>query len=303
MRINKQKSALANGHFAGLIAGITIGIWTGVAAPAYADDGLSSKARSFRPADAIEEQLSAKASPGRVGGETGVEELFTSGANAYFEGDYGSALMRFERAAEDGHPLAQYKLGRMYQEGDGVGASPSMAFKYFTDVAINKGDEPPNSSMAPFVAYSLVAVGKYYLHGIEGAGIRENPEKAMKIFRYAASFYGNADAQFNLGLMYFDGAGSEPDKRMAARWLKLAALKGHHKSQALLGRMMFLGDGIPAHPSEGLMWLTLARERAEGKEDDWIRNDQERAFALATEKQRRSAISDAGKWNSAFHEQ
>lgn len=300
MRIKKQNTALKYGLVAGIVAGVSVGLMSGVVAPVVAADVQTQKARSYRPADAIDEQLAVTTPP--VGSMAAIpaEELFTTGANAYFEGDFGSALKRFEQAAEDGHPLAQWKLGRMYQEGDGVGANPAMAFKYFTDVAITHGEEPPNTSMAPFVAYALVAVGEYYLGGIEESGIRENPRKAMKIFRYAASFYGSADAQYNLGLMYFEGSVGPEDKKMAARWLKLAALKGQHKAQALLGRMMFRGDGIPARLSEGLMWLTLARERAEGQEDDWIRDVQERAFALASESQRRSAINGAGKWNNTF---
>ena len=49
--------------------------------------------------------------------------------------------------------------------------------------------------------------------------------------------------------------------------------------------------------------LTIAREHAKGKEDDWIRRDQERAFALATETERRTAIAEAGQWNDAFEAQ
>jgi len=299
MRISKHIGVFVLGLGFGAIAGM----WVWGSVPARAQDLSKSTTRSFGSVNAVEGGGADTALPKSKLGEKLAEDLFSAGANAYFDGDLGSAVKRFEQAAEDGHPLAQWKLGQMYQEGEGVGASPTIAFKYFKDVAIGRADEPPNSPVAPFVAYSLVAVGKYYLNGIEGTDIRVNPGKAMKIFRYAASFYGNAEAQFSLGRMYFDGVGGVLDKYLAARWLKLAALKGHHKSQALLGRMMFLGDGIPQRPSEGLMWLTLARERAKGREDDWIRDDQERAFALATETERRTAVAGAGQWNHAFAEE
>lgn len=292
--------ALNIGLVAGLMAGMSTILLAGTTMPVHADDVKTESTRSFRPADKLEDRLSDGFVRKSDADKPRVEQMLSYGQSAFSEGNYGAALKFFEQAAEVGHPLAQWKLGKMYQDGQGVGANQTTALKYFTDVAVNRGDEPPNSLMAPFVAHSLVAVGKYYLNGIKGSDIRKNPHKAMKIFRYAASFYGNAEAQFNLGRMYFEGRGGYLDKKMAARWLKLAALKGHHQSQALLGRMMFMGDGIPARPSEGLMWLTLARERAEGREDDWIRNDQERAFALATENERRSAITGAGKWNNAF---
>ncbi|MEM8826148.1 MAG: tetratricopeptide repeat protein [Pseudomonadota bacterium] len=232
--------------------------------------------------------------------EETAEDLFKSGASAYLQQDFGTALQWFERAADLGHPLAQWKLGRMYQEGDGVGANQEMAFKYYTDVARASGDVAPNSATAPFVAHALLTIGTYYLDGIEGTPITKDPARAHKILHYAASYYANAEAQFALGRIYFDGLAGRTNKRWAARWLKLSALKGHHKAQAMLGRMMFMGDGIPQRVSEGLMWLTLARERAGGKEDDWIRDEQERAFALATETERRTAMARADKWNSIF---
>lgn len=291
MRINRQITSIA-------LAGILFGL----ASPAPADDA-TSKARSYNPDRTLNEEVPdiLPKMPGAPAEPR--EDDFISGANAYLRGDFDLALRRFGEAAEDGHPLAQWKLGRMYQDGDGVAADALKAFRYFTDVALGSGDEPPNSANAPFVAYALVAIGKYYLTGIEGTDIRQNSAKARKIFRYAASYYGNAEAQYNLGLMFADGTGGTQDKRMAARWLKLAAEKGQHKAQALLGRMMFMGDGIPQRVSEGLMWLTIAREHAKGKEDDWIRNDQERAFALATETERRTAIAQADRWSDAFEDE
>ena len=277
-----------------LLAGFVLG----VVSPALADDS-EPRVRSFNPSQSLSGSVPDILPKADLGIEDD-EDPFISGANAYSRGDFDSAIEQFEEAAGGGHPLAQWKLGRMYQDGDGVDADAHQAFKYFTDVALTGSDEPPSSSTAPFVAYALVAVGKYYLTGIDDTEVRENPAKARKIFRYAASFYGNAEAQYNLGKLYFEGVGGALDKRMAARWLKLAARKGQHKAQALLGRMMFLGDGIPQRASEGLMWLTIAREHAKGKEDEWILADQERAFALATETERRLAIAEAGEWSDIY---
>ncbi|MEM1045711.1 MAG: tetratricopeptide repeat protein [Pseudomonadota bacterium] len=291
MRINKKTTfALALAF-----------VWTAGSSVAQADE-VAQQTRSFDPtAPVIERPSAADAlAPHSEYTKDLAEDLFIRAASAYFDGDYGTALATFEKAAESGHPLAQWKLGRMYQEGDGVGANPAEAFRYFKMVAASGNDILPYSETAPFVAHSLVSIGEYYLTGLEEIDLPKDPAKALKIFRHAASLFGNADAQFNLGRMYFDGTAGRRDKHMAARWLKLAALKGHHKSQALLGRMMFLGDGIPQRPSEGLMWLTLAREQAKGMEDDWIRTDQERAFALATETERRSAMARAGQWATVF---
>lgn len=61
--------------------------------------------------------------------------------------------------------------------------------------------------------------------------------------------------------MYLDGAGVDKDARQAARWLRLAAEKGHTPSQAVLGQLLFTGpEGVARQRAQGLMFLTLARE-------------------------------------------
>ena len=47
-------------------------------------------------------------------------EAFRSGANWLKAGETVKAVNSLEYAAEKGHALAQWKLGRMYAEGDGV---------------------------------------------------------------------------------------------------------------------------------------------------------------------------------------
>jgi hypothetical protein len=42
------------------------------------------------------------------------------------------------------------------------------------------------------------------------------------------------------------------------RWLGLAAQKGQHQAQALLGQMLLDGDRLPRQRALGLMWLTVA---------------------------------------------
>lgn len=47
---------------------------------------------------------------------------------------------------------------------------------------------------------------------------------------------GEAEAQFNLGLMYVAGVGVEQDDTAAGRWFRLAAGQGHTLAQHNLGR-------------------------------------------------------------------
>ena len=93
----------------------------------------------------------------------------------------------------------------------------------------------------------------------------------------------------------FQGEGGDRDPLQAARWAKLAADKGDADAQALLGHLLFEGDGVPRQPVLGLMYLTIARSKADPT-DRWIFDMQERAVSIATENERRTAMALAGDW-------
>ncbi|MEI2385930.1 tetratricopeptide repeat protein [Breoghania sp. JC706] len=225
-------------------------------------------------------------------------EAFRQGAQAYFAGNKQKAVDALSFAAENGVPAAQWKLGRMYADGDGVAEDDLKAFKYFSRIADQHADDSPGSEQAPYVASAFVALGSYYLTGIQNTAIKPNVRRAREIFTYAASYFGNADAQYNLGRLYLAGSANEkPDPHMAARWLKLAALKDHYEAQATLGKLLFFDDAVGQNRVRGLMWLTVALPHAHGKKDAWIVETQERAFSLASEAERRRAMKLAQNWN------
>ena len=159
----------------------------------------------------------------------------------YNAGDKRGAVQALEYAATQGHSLALWKLGRMYAEGDGVQADDLKAFEYFSKLADQNADESPDSPNAGVVASAFVALGTYFLDGIKGTYVTANPTRAHEMFHYAASYFSDPNAQYNLARLYLDGHGVETDPRQAARWFNLAAEKGHHPSQALLGHLLMNG--------------------------------------------------------------
>ncbi|MQT14627.1 sel1 repeat family protein [Rhizobiales bacterium Sp-1] len=222
--------------------------------------------------------------------EAASADMFRAGTKAYFAGDKAKAADAFGFAADKGHPVAQWKLGRMYQEGDGVATDDYKAFELFSEVANDHADDAPHSAQAPFVSNSFVELGVYYLNGIKDTAVTPNVERARELFTYAASYFGDADAQYHLGLLYLDPAREkERDPRLGARWLKLAAEKGHAAAQARLGEMLVEGTDLKRNVVAGLMWLTVASAHADDRDEAWIREAQEDAMAIATEKERRRA--------------
>jgi exopolysaccharide production negative regulator len=207
-----------------------------------------------------------------------------------------SSLTALQYAAEGGHPIAQWKLGRMYANGDGVAQDDLRAFEYFSRIANAHAEDSPSEPQAQIVANAFVALGRYYLNGIPNSKVKADPDRAREMFSYAASYFGNADAQYDLARLYLKTAdASRDDFRYGARWLGLAAQKGQHQAQALLGQMLFNGDRLPRQPARGLMWLTLARDSA-GPDETWIKESYNRAIAKASDDDRAMALQMLEHW-------
>ncbi|MGD9543361.1 MAG: tetratricopeptide repeat protein [Methylocystis sp.] len=215
-----------------------------------------------------------------------------AGLESYHAGDAATSVAALRYAAEGGEPLAQWKLGRMYAEGDGVARDDAKAYEYFARIVDHYADDEPDPRERSMAASAFVAVGLYLRDGVPSAKIKPDLDHAFDLFRYAATYFGNADAQYNLARMYLEGAGVRKSMRQAVNWLDLAARKGHPQAQAVLGRLMFTGEasGEPER-ARGLMYLTLARDAAGGAaRDQWIVDLHADALNAASEADRRAAV-------------
>ena len=89
-------------------------------------------------------------------------EAFRNGSQMLREGDHEKGLRSLEYAAERGFAMAQWKLGRMYADGEGVEQSDLRAFEYFSAIADAHAEDPPGTPQASFIANAFVALGHYY---------------------------------------------------------------------------------------------------------------------------------------------
>jgi TPR repeat protein len=208
--------------------------------------------------------------------------------------DKAETLRALEHAADQGKLAAQWKVGRMYAAGDGVPKDDQRAFIYFSQIANTHPDEPPGTAQARIVANAFVALGHYYLKGIPNSTVGPDALRARDMFAYAASYFGDADAQYQLGRLYLNGSPSDP--RQAARWFQLAATKGDCRAEAVLGVMLFQGQLVPRQAARGLMWLALARDCVDTEEDDWIKPLYKDAFHRANDDERAAALVYLEDW-------
>ncbi len=129
------------------------------------------------------------------------------GIGAYKRGDYAAARRVWAPLAETGDREAQYFLGHLYAEGQGVVQDRAEALYWFRAAAA-QGDP-----------YGQFALGYMYENG---AGVVRDDGEAVRWYRAAAE-QGNVLAQNNLGLMYEAGRGMPRDYVMAYLWFARAA--------------------------------------------------------------------------------
>ena len=72
---------------------------------------------------------------------------------------------------------------------------------------------------------------------------------------------GDADAQFALGMAYFDGRGVKQDLVASSRWFAAAARQGVAEAQFNLGNAYHTGRGVARDPAQALRWWRAAADQ------------------------------------------
>ncbi len=126
----------------------------------------------------------------------------------------GVTLLR--RAADRGFAMAQYRLAKLYERGEGVGVDLAVA-RQWTERAAAGGNRR-----------AMHDLGVYFARG-EGAPLDE--AAAFRWFRQAAEL-GVADSQYNLGVLYQQGRGVNASPSEALFWFLVASRQGDQDASA-----------------------------------------------------------------------
>ena len=78
------------------------------------------------------------------------------------------------------------------------------------------------------------------------------------VYCSADAAQGDADAQYNLGVMYDEGRGVAKDDAEAVRWYRKAADQGMASAQYNLGVMYDEGEGVTENNAEAVRWYRRA---------------------------------------------
>ena len=141
----------------------------------------------------------------------------------YFNGEgveinFHNALQWFQKASKQENVKAQYAVGVMYYNGNGVTKDLAKAEEWFQKAAEQD------------YANAQYNIGEMHYNG---EGVTKDFAEAMKWFQKAAE-QGNPNAQYNIGVMYYRGESIKKDYDIAAEWFQKAADQGFAKAEEVL---------------------------------------------------------------------
>lgn len=153
------------------------------------------------------------------------------------------AIDALTRKAASGDAESQYNLARLFYLTKDKAGDAKAAAKWLKKAV-----------MRDHVA-SLHLLACLYL---EGKGIAQDTATGLELMRKAA-ILGNADAQFDLGVLLAAGTKDIPaSAEEAIRWFRLAAAQGHTRAQYRLGKAFLDGTGVAQSYASALTWLKTA---------------------------------------------
>ncbi len=234
--------------------------------------------------DASASDTSVSQTPGTGSPDDG-SDPFEAGYAAFASGDYGKALLHWEPLVEEGDPRAQYNVGILYAQGQGVPHDMAIAMDLWLKAARQNhvraahnlalallAGEPADAQgqlHAPDTAQAVkwleIGVNAGYANSeytlgklfAEGIGVNRDPARAAELFLMAAE-QGFARAQYNLGKIYRDGEGVPKNPELSIHWFREAAERGHSRAQDKLADRYARGDGVQQDDIEALKWAILA---------------------------------------------
>lgn len=165
------------------------------------------------------------------------------------------AVEAINAAARRGNPEAQFRLGVMYGNADGVPLDHGQALDWFNKAAA-QGHEN-----------ALITLAWMYANG---TGVDADEDQARELYLRAAK-RGSAKAQYVVATMYrFAQYGVEKNLAAAVEWYLEAANQGMPTAQFALGKLLMEGKHVEQDDAVALQWLTLAHVNGSKRAGDYV---------------------------------
>ena len=171
------------------------------------------------------------------------EQNYRDALKAADREDFATALSLLRRAAESGHAEAQYRLGVMFANAEG------MALDYAEAAAWLRRAADQGLGRAQSILAWLYA---------SGYGVQQDDREAGRLYLKAAE-QGLPKDQYTVAAMYRWGRyGVDRDATEMVKWYERAANQGFAPAQFALGQMLAKGVEVPVDRITAFQWLSLA---------------------------------------------
>lgn len=194
------------------------------------------------PATAFEPSASAL----ETAAQGGAEAQYKLGEAYFVAGDdYPAAKKWLQKAAEQGHGLAQLRLAFLCAEAH----FPGLKTDYEAAEAWFRKAAEQDAGDARF------RLGNFYAN-------YKTPRDHAGAFKWLklAAEGGHRTAMFDVARMYRDGKGTERDDALALHWMTRAAEEGVLQASLTLSEMYANGNGAPKDPALSVKWLLKVTE-------------------------------------------
>ncbi len=173
---------------------------------------------------------------------------FQLGLTALWKNDYKLAFDHLQKAADLGHPLANFNLGWMFSEGLGMAQDFTRASVHY-QAAADRGISMAHHNIAR-------------LHLAGGPNFAKSIPDAIRHFELAAE--GKVAASIGcLGMIYLNGNGVPADRSRAVKLLAQAVKLGDDHSVNALATVLDMENGGVSTPETFAMYRIAARSARE----------------------------------------
>ncbi len=191
--------------------------------------------------------------------------------------DAVEAAKWYRKAADQGHAPAQYNLGARYVYGEGVPKDEAQAYQWLLlasaqgntsakedyirlETILTPAQRAEGQRLAREFKPRLTGGSQALVwNGSPSGIIQQQPISLVEIRMRAEG--GDADAQLNIGSMYYEGNGLKKDPVEASMWFRRAADQGHAEAQFSIGRMYRIGAGVTKDAETSTMWIRKAADQ------------------------------------------
>lgn len=165
------------------------------------------------------------------------------------------AIKALNQAVSKGNAEAQFRLGMLYANGEGVALDHGKAATLIQAAAKQKHPT------------AQTTLGWLYANGY---GVEQDEARARTWYQRAAEL-GDIKGQYTLGTIYrFGQLGVEKDGAQAVHWYLQAANQGLAAAQFALGRLLMDGKLVEKDEETALQWLSLAHLNGSSKAEETI---------------------------------